>query len=116
MKLTLRLLCCGLSWAVAGEIRGQDNTGFTPKMIGLPYAQPENNPPSVLIEYPKDGQRVGQSVIRTLIRASDDTRVESFRFSVNGTPVNGTQGDWNWAPGMPQPWGTPIQLNPGTNT
>ena len=114
--LILRLLCCGLLWAVGGEIRGQDNASPAPKMIGIPDAQPETNPPSVFIEYPKDGQHVGQSVIRTLIRATDDTRVESFRFSVNGTSVNSPQGDWYWAPGMQQPWGTSIQFNPGTNT
>ncbi len=53
-----------------------------------------------------------------LLRATvtDDTRVESFRFSVNGTSVNSPQGDWYWAPGMQQPWGTSIQFNPGTNT
>src|SRR5882762_2403819 len=109
--LTSRLLCCGLLWAVAGEIRGQDKAGFALKMISIPDGQPETNPPSVVIEYPQGGQQVSQSVIQTRITATDDTRVESFRFSVNGT-----QGDWYWAPGMQWPWGTSIQLNPGTNT
>src|SRR2546423_12378642 len=109
--LISRLLCCGLLWTVATEIRGQDDAGANLKMIGLPYATPEQNPPSVSIEYPKEGQRVGASIIRTLITASDDTRVESFRFSVNGT-----QGDSYWAPGTQWPWGASIQLNPGTNT
>ena len=112
----LRLLGCGLLWAVAGEIHGQDNAGPTPKMIALPNAQTEINPPSVAIEYPKNGQRVSQSVIRTLVSATDDTRVEYFSFSVNGISVSGTQGDWYWAPGMPWPWGVSIGLNPGTNT
>src|SRR4026208_972763 len=114
--LMLRLLGCGLLWAVAGEIRGQDNAGPAPKMIALPTAQTEINPPSVAIEYPKNGQRVSQSIIRTLVSATDDTRVEYFSFSVNGISVSGTQGDWYWAPGTPGPWGASIGLNPGTNT
>jgi hypothetical protein len=80
-------------------------------MISLPDAKPEKNPPSILIDYPKNGQRVGQSVIQTLFTASDDTRVESFQLSVNGTP-----GNWAWAPGTPWPWGTSFQPSPGTNT
>jgi hypothetical protein len=80
-------------------------------MISIPNAPFETNPPSVIIEYPTNGQQVGESTIRTLLGARDDTRVESFRFSVNGTP-----GNWFWAPGMQQPWGTSIQLDPGMNT
>src|SRR5436190_11227303 len=114
--LMLRLLGCTLLWIVASEIRGQANAGPTLKMIGIPNAQPETNPPSVAIDYPKDGQRVSQSVIQTLISATDDTRVEYFSFAVNGIPVRGTQGDWVWAPGTPAPWGASIPLNPGTNT
>jgi uncharacterized repeat protein (TIGR02543 family) len=109
--LTLRLLCCGLLWIAAGEIRGQGTAGPAPRMISIPPAKPETVAPSVFIDYPRDGQRVGQPVIRTHITATDDTRVESFRFSVNGA-----QGDWYSAPGMPWPWGAIIQLKPGPNT
>src|SRR5258708_2618075 len=121
--LTLGLLGCALLLcAVAGEIeiRAQDNNNNNvlprPKMIGLPNAKPEHNPPSVSVAYPKDGQRVGESIIRTVITASDDARVESFHFSINGTSISGPQGDWYWAPGMPWRWGASIGLNPGTNT
>src|SRR2546423_8149319 len=71
--ITLRLLACGLLCSLASEIRGdaQDNASPTPKAIGIPNATPEKNPPSVVIEYPKDGQRVGQSIIRTRVTASD---------------------------------------------
>src|SRR5689334_1168963 len=110
-SLVLRLLACALVCAVTDEIRGQNNGRPFTKMISIPNAPPETNPPSVLIEYPTNGQQVGESSIRTLLTARDDTRVESFRFSVNGT-----QGNWSWAPGMQQPWGTAIQLNPGMNT
>jgi len=120
--LTLRLLGCGLLLcAIAAEIQiraqAQDNNALpSPKMIGIPNAKPENNPPSVSIAFPKDGQRVGESIIRTVVTASDDTRVESFHFSINGTSISGPQGDWYWAPGMPAPWGASVGLNPGTNT
>lgn len=118
--LTSRLLCCAFVClcAVVSEIRGQaQDTGRpTPKMIGLPNAKPEKNPPSVSIQYPREGQRVGQPIIQTIITATDDTRVEYFSFSINGTAVNGPQGGWYWAPGTPWPWGASIQLNPGTNT
>jgi hypothetical protein len=126
--LTLaRLLSCSILFcAVPGEIeiRGQarnnnDNdvlSAPTPKMIGIPNAKPEHNPPSVSIGYPKDGQRVGEAIIRTVVTASDDTRVESFRFSINGNPINGPQGGSFWAPGMPWPWGAEVALEPGTNT
>lgn len=119
-SLTLRLFACGLVGAAAGvsEIRApaQNNPRTTPKMIGLPNAKPETNPPSVSIQYPKDGEQVGQSTIQAVITASDDTRVEYFQFSVNGTAINGPQGGWYWAPGTPWPWGASIGLNPGTNT
>src|SRR4051812_27841454 len=114
--LTLQLLGWSLLCAVAGETHAQDNTRLTGKAIGIPNATPETNPPALFIEYPKEGQRIGQSNIRTLVRATDDTRVEYFRFSVNGTSVSGTQGDWYWAPGTPAPWGASIELDPGTNT
>src|SRR5436190_17205267 len=115
MKIRAAIACL-LFWTVAGEIRGQDNVRHAPKMISIPSATPETNPPSVRINSPKVGERVGESFIRTLITATDDTRVESFRFWVNGISVNGPQGEWYWAPGMPQPWGISIGLNPGTNT
>lgn len=109
--LTFRLLGCGLLCAVAGEIHAQNNARPPLKMISIPDARPETNPPSVFIDYPTNGQQVSQSTIQTLITARDDTRVESFRFSVDGIP-----GNWSWAPGMQWPWGTSIQLNPGMNT
>ncbi|HSU54211.1 MAG TPA: hypothetical protein VLT36_09150 [Candidatus Dormibacteraeota bacterium] len=105
--LTSPLLACGLLCA-AGSVIAQNNPFV--KMIGIPDATPETNPPAVFIDYPTNGHQVSQSNIQTLITARDDTRVESFRFSLNGTP-----GIWYWAPGMQQPWGTSIQLNPGTN-
>jgi hypothetical protein len=109
--LTLRLLAYGLLWAAAFETHGQDRSNPYLKSISIPNAPPETNPPLVSVEYPTNGQQVGQSVIQTLITATDDTRVEAFRFSVNGM-----QGDWDWAPGMQWPWGAPVQLNPGINT
>jgi hypothetical protein len=114
--LLLRLLGCGLVCLAAGETRGQDNPRPTPKMIGIPNAMPETNPPSVSIDYPKDGQQVGQSIIQARISATDDTRVEYFSFSINGISVGGPQGGGFWGPGTPWPWGASITLNPGTNT
>jgi hypothetical protein len=105
------LLCCGLLCVISNNIQAQNNLTVRPKSISIPDAKPETNPPSVSIEYPRPGQRVGQSSIQTLIKATDDTRVESFQFSVNGTP-----GNWIWAPGLQWPWGASIQLNPGTNS
>jgi hypothetical protein len=112
--LTFKLLGCALLLSLAGQIRGQDNSRSTLKMIGLPFANPEQNPPSVAIDYPLDGQQVSQAVIQARVTATDDTRVEYFQFSLNGVSLNGPQADW--APGMPWPWGTSLTLTPGTNT
>jgi Divergent InlB B-repeat domain len=109
--LTLRLLGCGLLCALGSSIRAEDNAGSYLKSIAIPNAAPETNPPAVFIQYPANGQRVGQSIIQTIITATDDTRVESFRFSANGAT-----GDWYWAPSMQWPWGTSFQVSPGTNT
>ena len=113
-KLTSRFLGCALLLAAAADIHAQNNAGVRLKMIGIPFTNPETNPPSVVIDYPADGQQISQPVIQARVTATDDTRVEYFQFSLNGTSVDGAQP--NWAPGMPWPWGTSLTLNPGTNT
>jgi hypothetical protein len=109
--LTFRLLCYGFFWLISGELLLQAGSSPFTKSISIPYATPESNAPSVLVQYPTNNQQVSESSIQALVAASDDTRVESFRFTVNGT-----QGDWVWAPGLQWPWGASMALNPGVNT
>src|SRR3954462_3218629 len=115
--------CAALLCAVTVEIEvcGQVNNRTarpTPKAIGIPNAKPESNPPSISINFPTNGQQIGQSIIQTAFRAADDTRVEYFRCSVNGVTIGETNSGhgWYWAPGTPWPWAPSIALNPGTNT
>ena len=107
--LPLRRTGLVLFCLIAGNMYG-GSSSWT-KSISIPYATPETNPPVISIQYPTNNQRVGQSVIQTVISATDDTRVESLLFAVNGT-----SGNWSWAPGMQWPWGASITLNPGSNT
>jgi uncharacterized repeat protein (TIGR02543 family) len=109
--LFFRLVGCGLLLAVTSEIHVQGGPSLFPKSIGIPFANPETNAPFVSIDYPTNHQQVGESVIQTLITATDDTRVEAFLFSLNGNDQA-----WSWAPGMQWPWGESIVLNPGVNT
>jgi hypothetical protein len=109
--LAFSLLGCCLLSNIPDKVYGQENSAVWTKSIGIQYATPETNPPALSIDYPTNGQRVADAVIQAQLTATDDTRVESLRFTLNGV-----QGDWNWAPAMPYPWGDSLQLVPGVNT
>ena len=67
--------------AAAADVHAQNHPGVRLKMIGIPFTNPETNPPSVVIDYPAGGQQISQPVIQARVTATDDTRVEYFQFS-----------------------------------